>query len=125
MKPLWSDDRAELAKQLFLSGRSGSDIAAELGGGLTRSAVMGKLARMGVQRPRKESSQRGKKRSSVPKPPRLPKPAPRPPDEPLLVLPSPTGPVPAPVGERGLIRAVQTTGKGTCRAPIGDPAQDE
>jgi GcrA cell cycle regulator len=126
MKPVWSDDRAELAKQHFLNGRSGSEIAAELGGGLTRSAVMGKLARMGVQRPRKtHAPSGGKKRSSIPKPPRSPKPAPRQPATPLPVASSPIEPVPAPVEERGLIRAIQSTGRGTCRAPIGDPAQDE
>ncbi|WP_456717972.1 GcrA family cell cycle regulator [Bradyrhizobium sp. USDA 4350] len=121
----WSDDRAELAKRLFLNGSTGSEIAAELGGGLTRSAVMGKLARMGVKRPRVEETMvEAKKRTPVPKPPRSPKPAR--PDAPAQQISSAAAASrPVAIGERGLIRAVETAGKNTCKAPIGDPALDD
>ena len=43
----WSEDRINAAKKLFLEGKSASEIAAALGGGLTRCAVIGKPHRMG------------------------------------------------------------------------------
>jgi GcrA cell cycle regulator len=49
LKSEWTDDRTDLAKRLFADGLSASQIARELGG-ITRNAVIGKLARMGVTR---------------------------------------------------------------------------
>lgn len=48
----WSDDRSESLKKLFEAGLSASQIAAELGGGLTRNAVLGKIHRLGLSKPR-------------------------------------------------------------------------
>lgn len=44
----WTDDRVERLSTLWLDGRSASQIAAELGGGVTRNAVIGKVHRLGL-----------------------------------------------------------------------------
>lgn len=47
----WTPERKAEAKRLFLhEGRSCSEVARQLGGGISRNAVMGMLARMGVKR---------------------------------------------------------------------------
>jgi GcrA cell cycle regulator len=45
----WSKERVELLQTLWADGLSASQCAAELGGGLTRNAVIGKLHRLGIQ----------------------------------------------------------------------------
>ncbi|WP_034991493.1 GcrA family cell cycle regulator [Beijerinckia mobilis] len=44
----WTDERVELLRKLWLDGLSASQIAAELAGGLTRNAVIGKVHRLGL-----------------------------------------------------------------------------
>ncbi len=44
----WTDERVELLRQLWLDGRSASQISAQLGHGLTRNAVIGKVHRLGL-----------------------------------------------------------------------------
>ena len=44
----WTDERVELLKKLWNQGLSASQIAAELGGGVTRNAVIGKVHRLGL-----------------------------------------------------------------------------
>jgi len=44
----WTQDRINLLKRLWPEGRSAETIAQELGGGLTRNAVLGKVARLGL-----------------------------------------------------------------------------
>ncbi len=44
----WTDERVGLLSQLWLEGRSASQIATTLGGGLTRNAVIGKVHRLGL-----------------------------------------------------------------------------
>lgn len=44
----WTDERVELLKKLWLDGLSASRIAAELAGGVTRNAVIGKVHRLGL-----------------------------------------------------------------------------
>jgi GcrA cell cycle regulator len=44
----WTDERVELLSRLWLEGRSASQIATALGGGLTRNAVIGKVHRLGL-----------------------------------------------------------------------------
>lgn len=50
----WTEDRIERLRTLWLEGRSAAQIARDLGEGLTRSAVLGKVHRMGLSagRPR-------------------------------------------------------------------------
>jgi len=44
----WTDERVELLKQLWLDGKSASQISSILGGGVTRNAVIGKVHRLGL-----------------------------------------------------------------------------
>ncbi len=44
----WNDERVERLSKLWLEGRSASQIAAELGQGVTRNAVIGKVHRLGL-----------------------------------------------------------------------------
>jgi GcrA cell cycle regulator len=59
----WTDERVELLRQLWLDGRSASQISAQLGHGLTRNAVIGKVHRLGL-------AGRAKSPSSAASPPR-------------------------------------------------------
>ena len=44
----WSDDRVEKLKRLWADGLSASQIAAQLGGGVSRNAVIGKVHRLNL-----------------------------------------------------------------------------
>lgn len=44
----WTPDRVERLKALWLEGRSADEIARALNGGLSRSAVLGKVHRLGL-----------------------------------------------------------------------------
>jgi GcrA cell cycle regulator len=56
----WTDDRVELLKRLWSEGLSASQTAVELGGGISRNAVIGKVHRLGLSARAKSQS------SSVP-----------------------------------------------------------
>jgi hypothetical protein len=45
---IWSEEAVELLRALHAQGFSGAELASRLGGGLTRSAVFGKLHRLGL-----------------------------------------------------------------------------
>ena len=47
----WTDDRVGALKKLWLEGQSASQIAKQLGGGVTRNAVIGKVHRLGAHLP--------------------------------------------------------------------------
>lgn len=47
-KTTWSDERVELLKTLWTSGKTAAQIATELGDGLTRNAIIGKAHRLGL-----------------------------------------------------------------------------
>lgn len=65
----WTDDRIGRLKKLWLEGQTAEQIARDLANGITRSAVLGKVHRMGLSAGR---SGRPPKRPAVgPKPPRL------------------------------------------------------
>lgn len=59
----WTDERAALITRLHLDGCSASEIVKQLGGGVSRSAVIGKLRRLGVVRT--SSPQRPSKAAQV------------------------------------------------------------
>jgi GcrA cell cycle regulator len=46
----WTDESIQTLKRLYAAGKSGGDIAAELGSGITRNAVCGKIDRLGLTR---------------------------------------------------------------------------
>lgn len=130
----WTDERVELLKKLWLDGRSASQISGELGGGVTRNAVIGKVHRMGLSgrargpdpapatpiRPRDKQparpqvirpagpAVRGNLALAItPRP--APQPAPRPADEVVI-----------PISERVTLMELRET---MCRWPLGDPTQ--
>jgi hypothetical protein len=45
---MWTDERVEELKRLWAKGLSSSQIAKQLGGGLTRNGVIGKIHRLGI-----------------------------------------------------------------------------
>ena len=65
----WSEDRVELLSKLWAEGLSASQIAAALGGGVTRNAVIGKVHRLGLSGRAKPGS------ASSPRPAPKPRPA--------------------------------------------------
>jgi GcrA cell cycle regulator len=44
----WTEERIELLQRLWLQGQTASQIAEQLGGGVTRNAVIGKAHRLGL-----------------------------------------------------------------------------
>ncbi len=54
----WDDERVDCLKRLWCQGLSASQIAAQLGG-VSRNAVIGKVHRLGLSRPDKESIAEG------------------------------------------------------------------
>jgi GcrA cell cycle regulator len=58
----WTDERVERLRQLWLDGKSASQISAELGLGVTRNAVIGKVHRLGLS---------GRAKSATPAAPRI------------------------------------------------------
>ena len=60
----WTEDRVELLKKLWTEGHSASQIAAKLGMGVTRNAVIGKVHRLNL------SGRATQPRSSEPRTPR-------------------------------------------------------
>lgn len=133
----WTDERVEMLRKLWNEGLSASQVAAEIGAGITRNAVIGKIHRLGL-------SQRAKTpvatRPRVAKPPRpqqqapvrtagggapcvvgnvalalsprvLPTPQERPQEEVVI-----------PLTERVTIMELR---EAMCRWPIGDPTSPE
>jgi GcrA cell cycle regulator len=118
----WTDDRVETLSKLWREGLSASQIARNLGCGITRNAVIGKVHRLGLTgraaprvpgagRPDQRRERRGRlpRRKAASRLFARPVPAPD-----ALPLPLPAG---------GLASIV-TVGYGQCRWPIGEP-QDE
>lgn len=66
----WTDERVEVLKKLWMDGLSASQIAGELGQGVTRNAVIGKVHRLKL-------SARAKPTNTAPRARPAPRPAPR------------------------------------------------
>lgn len=63
----WTDERVELLRKLWNSGLSASQVAAELGAGITRNAVIGKIHRLGLaQRAKTPPAQRPRTQGGAP-----------------------------------------------------------
>lgn len=132
---MWTDDRVVILKKLWIGGYSAGHIANELGG-VTRSAVIGKVHRLGLGGRRAEVSQCTRAlavaaaSSSVVKSPRQSKPStllglmrfqPKPLLQPAAARPKalPTTPPPdAPGEDRCTLMQLRA---GRCRWPYGDP----
>lgn len=110
----WTAYKIEELGRLWAAGYSARDIAHELGEGITRNAVLGKIDRLGLSRRRppqqvKQVKPRAARRRPVFTAPSAP-PAPEP--------PPPCEPVKKPRMRR--LQLLQL-GDGHCRWPVGDP----
>ena len=135
----WTDDRVEQLKRMWSEGLTASQIAARIGQGVTRNAVIGKVHRLGL------SGRVAKVRPPQPKPARKiyepnlaarnsglsvsganalkpqfrPQPKPMPLPE---VEPEPIRLVEVPSGEQRC--SIMHLSDRTCRWPIGDPTSE-
>ena len=124
----WTEERIERLKELWTEGLSASEIAAELGEGVSRNAVLGKAHRLGLAQgegngastPRPRNPTRPPASAVEPPPKNDPHPAPmmsnRPPAE-AAELPRREAAV-APQSEGVTIMELR---EGVCRWPLGDP----
>lgn len=106
----WTDERLKEAQRLWSEGVSASQIATQLGDGLTRNAVIGKMSRVGQQsgRPVKVL------------PPTSVKPKV---ERKIVVRPAPVKvfvELPEPLPVNGGLTIMQLTEQ-TCKWPLGDP----
>jgi GcrA cell cycle regulator len=125
----WTDERVELLRKLWSEGLSASQVAAELGPGITRNAVIGKIHRLGLaERAKTISAQRPRvAKAPRPAPPRMngaashgnlalafaPHAAPRHAPEEEVVIP---------MSERVTLMELRES---MCRWPMGDPTSAE
>jgi GcrA cell cycle regulator len=124
----WTDERVELLKKLWSDGLSASQIAAELGG-ITRNAVIGKVHRLGLSgRAKSPSSSAPRVRKPRSHMLRVSRPVMR--GNTALAITYEVDLEP----EQGLVENIVPMGQrrtllelheGTCRWPIGDPANPE
>lgn len=68
----WTDERVALLKKLWMEGLSASQIAAELGSGVTRNAVIGKVHRLKLSARAKPTNVAPRAKPSRPSAPRRP-----------------------------------------------------
>lgn len=68
----WTDDRVELLKKLWMEGLSASQIAGELGEGVTRNAVIGKVHRLKLSARAKPTNTTPRARPAARQAPRRP-----------------------------------------------------
>ncbi len=137
----WTDERIEILRNLWDRGMSASQISEQLGGNITRNAVIGKAHRLGLKsRPspvKAESSRKAPPQAAVPKvvaPPVAAVPAPPPqaiPAPSFERLPMvPPMPSPAPVPRRPrvegekVITLLDLSDK-ICKWPIGHPDEED
>jgi GcrA cell cycle regulator len=129
----WTDDRVELLQKLWAEGLSASQVAAELGPGITRNAVIGKIHRLGLAERAKTASA---PRTRAPKAARPAASAPRMASHAVhgnvalalapqtVVIPhaQPEEEVVIPMSERVALMELRES---MCRWPMGDPTTPE
>lgn len=110
----WTDDRIDRLKTLWLKGQTADQIARTLANGITRSAVLGKVYRMGLSAGRSAGPSKSGSR---------PDPSPVPPVRPMVAaLPVPvTAVADTPAGQASGGYPLQSIGRYECRWPLGDP----
>ena len=125
----WTEDRVGALKKLWLEGQSASQIAKQLGGGVTRNAVIGKVHRLGLSgRAAPSQPARATFRPSRPRPAAPPTQAPSAPRRIEAAQPravAPVAPTPAQVPDLPGTATVMTLGAHMCKWPIGDPSSSE
>ena len=108
---VWTDDRIERLRTLWLEGRTADVISKDLGCGISRSAVLGKVYRLGLSAGRTAKTPRisvSKKRLA------------RRPEAPALIRETP--PL-SPTEPKCGSQTILSVDRGDCRWPLGDPAQ--
>lgn len=130
----WTDDRVGALKKLWLEGQSASQIAKQLGGGVTRNAVIGKVHRLGLSgraAPSQPARTTAAFRTARPRPAATAATTAAQPAAPRrleVVLPKavqPAAPAPAPIPDLPGTATVMTLGAHMCKWPIGDPSSRE
>ncbi len=132
----WTEDRVGALKKLWLEGQSASQIAKQLGGGVTRNAVIGKVHRLGLsgrnkaaatpqlQKVRRPTRPAGSTAATPPAPVNgagfSHAPVQRP--EPLTAQHEPVEEIVIPFSERVTIMELRES---MCRWPLGDPTTPE
>ena len=124
----WTDERVEKMCKLWNDGLSASQVATELGDGVSRLAVIGKLHRIGAAERGKTPTMAmrdngSRRRSSLPKPP-MPRIVPR---KEIFVPIAVAKSVPEieVVIPESLRVTLMELGVLICRWPLGDPARDD
>ncbi|WP_068875122.1 MULTISPECIES: GcrA family cell cycle regulator [unclassified Phenylobacterium] len=115
---IWTDERVEVLSKLWRDGKSASQIARDLGSGITRNAVIGKIHRLGLSgraAPRLPGAGRPDQRRA--RQGRIPRRV-----APVRALPPPPLPT-APPSLSGLATVVSVR-RGQCRWPMGEPGDE-
>jgi GcrA cell cycle regulator len=134
----WTEERVERLKKLWSDGLSASQIAADLAGGVTRNAVIGKVHRLGLSgRGKPSGAGTPRPRKAAPRAPSAPTtfdqlrrrsatalaPARAPlPEAEVAYQPLPVEEVVIPMSERVTIMELRDS---MCRWPLGDPSTAE
>jgi len=123
----WTEDRVGALKKLWLEGQSASQIAKQLGGGVTRNAVIGKVHRLGLSgraapsQPARTTFRAARPRPAAPAQPSAPRRI-----ETAQLRPNvPVPPTPERPPEMPGTATVMTLGAHMCKWPIGDPSSRE
>lgn len=120
----WTENEVQQLLTLYEAGLSCSKIAAHIGTGKTRNAVIGKLHRLGLTNSKPTAIGEPKERPRPPRPVRTSPSMPRVPQRLRLVKPEveivPLIP-PVPARKAGEPITVVTLEPGMCKFPIGDP----
>ena len=124
----WTEDRVGALKKLWLEGQSASQIAKQLGGGVTRNAVIGKVHRLGLSgraapsQPARATYRPTRPRVAAPAQPSPPRRIEAAQPRPMVAAPTPPQP---PIPELPGTATVLTLGAHMCKWPIGDPSSQE
>jgi GcrA cell cycle regulator len=124
----WTEDRVGALKKLWLEGQSASQIAKQLGGGVTRNAVIGKVHRLGLSgRAAPSQPARATFRPSRPRPAAQPTQTPSAPPRIEAVQPRAAAvpSVASTMPDLPGTATVMTLGAHMCKWPIGDPSSNE
>lgn len=119
MKDFWvlHPEKLEQAKALWAEGHSAGEIASEIGGGVSRNAVLGKLCRLGLcaKKLQPDGTPRPKIARAKPAKPRM------------ALVHAPSVPVDEPPALTldGAPITILNAGPNHCRWPHGDPLKDD
>lgn len=118
-QPTWNDERVERMKALWTEGFSASQIARQLGNGITRNAVIAKIDRLRQKgafggAPPRTVQQRQPRVTAIPKVPEFKS----------IPVVETVIEEPPPILDDGTHVTMLTVSDKTCRWPIGDPQEE-